>query len=116
MRFGLKYSTPEINLFTAVGRHKTFPEDWKLTCVLSPCEMSAAGLFKCPLEVINTEHKDSVMCPYCDICIAKWIAGDTALGEHRRLSSRCPFISRFPKGTTNPAERNLIFTRPNNCC
>jgi hypothetical protein len=118
MRTAVMYSTPEMNLFTAAGRLMTFTEDWKLTDGLSPSEMSKAGLFRCPIDVFTRENKKCVTCAYCDICITGWEDGDTALGEHRRLSSRCPFINKFPKGTTDPAERSLIYTRPKpkNCC
>jgi hypothetical protein len=116
MRVGLMFSTPEINLFTAGGRLQTFPEDWKLTCVVSPSEMAEAGLFRCPLDVITAKYEDSVMCPYCGICLGGWEETDTGLGEHNRWSPNCPFIKTFPNGTTDPAECELIFPKPNNCC
>jgi hypothetical protein len=111
MRSGLKYSTPAINLFTTYGRLKTFSEDWVHTDWLTPRKLAEAGLFRCPLEVINTTYKDCVMCPYCDICLASWEGGDTGLVEHARWSPSCPFIRRFPEGTIDPEECALVFPK-----
>jgi hypothetical protein len=116
MRIALKFSHPEMNLFTASGRESSFTKYWQDTCVLSPAELAAAGLFKCPFGAITVKCNDAVICSYCDICIGNWEVGDTGIGEHKRWSPNCPFISRFPNGTTDPAERDLICTTPKCCC
>jgi hypothetical protein len=118
MRTAVMFSTTEMNLFTAAGRLMTFTEDWLLKDGLSPSEMAAAGLFRCPIDVFTRENKNCVTCAYCDICITGWEDGDTGLSEHRRWSPRCPFINKFPKGTTDPSENRLIYTKPipKHCC
>ena len=54
MRYGKRYSTSEVNLFTASGRERTFEGRWELEENIPACKMAQAGFFKSP-EVLMKE-------------------------------------------------------------
>jgi hypothetical protein len=79
---------------TAESRELTFsfswPHDDVNRCSIS---MAKAGFYRA-----ENLSKDAVRCRYCFIIIDTWLPTDTALGEHKKHSIKCPFLRIFPEG------------------
>ena len=72
-------------------KHHNWPRDMPLTAE----ELARAGWF-------YTGAGDHVKCAWCGGRAFNWMAGDSALGEHRRLFPSCEFVSEFISNTFKP--------------
>jgi hypothetical protein len=66
-------------------RHFSYKE-WPVA-FLDPTQMVSAGLY-------FTQYTDLVCCPFCNIVIGGWRAGDDPFERHTRLSPSCTFINQ----------------------
>jgi len=83
MRYGKRYSTSEVNLFTANGRERTFEGRWELEENIPASKMAEAGFFRSPEGLMNEiSVKDVVICSYCELFIGTWQPTDDPLQEH----------------------------------
>jgi hypothetical protein len=72
---------------TYAERVKSFETNgWPPLMPLSAEEMAKAGFF-------YSGFSDKVTCFECGVTLKKWISTDTALGEHKRHSQSCLYLS-----------------------
>ncbi|KAF2830498.1 inhibitor of apoptosis repeat-containing protein [Ophiobolus disseminans] len=74
------------------ARKDTFSDLWPLDPAAgypSVEQLAAAGWFYDPAN----DMPDGVTCPYCDLSLDAWDAGDDPMEEHRRRASDCLFFS-----------------------
>jgi hypothetical protein len=72
---------------------------WPHNCPVPPEELAAAGLYYYGCFVY---FRDAVKCFHCGKGLCLWEQGDTAWGEHRRLSPNCQYvINNHPDAIAN---------------
>ena len=81
-----RQSDPVINFDPRreIDRLKSFTPNWPCRFI-DPCEMAKYGFY-------YFQRQDFVRCAFCKIEICDWEPHDDVLHEHRRWSSRCPFL------------------------
>lgn len=89
---GRSLRSPHIGMNTLDNRLKTFIH-WPKSDIVTPKSLAKAGFF-------YTHTGDHVKCAFCPQGIINWVYGDTAFGEHKRLSPFCEYINRVENDET----------------
>ena len=91
---GSHHTTPLRSDFYAIEKNRldTFRDrSWPSWCPVHAEDLARSGF-------VYTGNQDSVQCFRCEVALRGWEHGDTAEGEHRRHSPRCPFLNEMDRG------------------